>query len=228
METYFGDDLTVDRYDELALFKINEKVLAGESELFQSKWFDYRHLHPTQATYLFAAHFTAEYRKMYQKIRDCERGKYITGSKGKDAMDKGTTLGFWKGRQAADKIGMPYGLYIGSAMRFLVGVNTWQRIPNPTQLYSDKVKEFMTTEWVNLLNYDIITPETAHLSDDNAFCIQCKHDIERWLLERIVERKNPHYSLAHFMFEKKLISAETALRYVSSELIERARRFHSE
>lgn len=224
VDNYFGSALTTDVYDELAMFKFKDSLLVNESDLFETKWLDYRHLHPTSATYLFAHHYTSEYRKVYQKIRDVEKGKYVTGSKGKDAMKKRASLAFWKGRQSADELGMPYNLYIGSALRFLIQDTIWQRIPQPTHLYSDKVRCFMINEWDTILKTSIIEPDTSFLIDDNEFNTHHKQEIERYLCEQIMKRENVVFGLSHFMFERNLITENFALQYVSLETIQKAKR----
>ena len=295
MINYFGNDFTSDKYDSIALSAISDKFLKNESALFSTKWFSYRHLHPVSATYLFAHLYTEEYRKVYQKIRDQDRGKIapafinpaikreqkewkliqkdrsatrkaltelsnsqLTGEQKielqemkddfrqkvrdeneeidfnarnrqpTDPMKLQETLGLWKARQVADEIGMPYDLYIGAIMRFLIQGNIWQRIPRPVHLYSNKVKEFIAEEWVNMLNTSVIEPEISHLSDDNDFSIQCKQDIARWLCEQLKTRKSPHFGLSHFIYEIKLIPEEIALLYYSSETIEKAAKFYNE
>ena len=226
LEKFYGDDLTAAQYDELAIKAIGEKFLVEEPELFQKKWFDYQHLHSTKATYLYAAHYTLEYQKIYQKFIDIKKGEFVKGTKGKDAMGKAETAGFWKGRQAADRIGMPYNLFIGSAMNFLIEGNVWKRIPRPTHLYSKKVIEHVEAKWDELLEASIIEPQISHLSDENRCSLECKQNIERWLCERIRERQKPVYGLSHFLFNKKLISEQTAIQFFDSQMIERARQLH--
>lgn len=228
IDDYFGNDLTPGKYDALACEIIGAKLLQDESMLYSTKWFDYRHLHPTSATYLFAHHYVAEYRKIYQKIRDQEKGKFITGTKGKDVMLKKEVSGFWKARQSADRIGMPYNLYIGAVMRFLIEGNIWQRIPRPAHMYSSKVQEFIVEEWRAMLDTGIVEPSTAHLSDDNEFAEQCKQDIARWLCMQLKTRKNPHFGLAHYMLDKKIVPERIAIQYLSAETIDRAKKFHAE
>jgi len=72
---YFGNNLTTAQYDSIAISRINIRHLSKEPKLMSVKWFDYRTLHPTCATYLFAHHYVLEYRKIYQKIKDKEIGR---------------------------------------------------------------------------------------------------------------------------------------------------------
>ena len=51
---YFGSDLSVEDYERLRINHIQHSLALHEPALFDTKWFDYRFLHPTQATYLFA------------------------------------------------------------------------------------------------------------------------------------------------------------------------------
>lgn len=224
VEEFFGSDLSTEEYDTLAAIAIDDRLFKVETELMDLKWFEYRHLHPTQATYLYAHHYTLEYRKIFQKIVDQSLGAFVTGSKGKDAMKKTETVGFWKGRQQADRLGMPYDYYIGSAMRFLIEGKIWKRVPRPVHLYSKPVIEHVSNYWVETLLVGTIEPSTAHLSHDNDFTMQCKSDIARWLCEALKTRKNPHFGLSHYMFEKMLIPENIALQYFDADVISQAKR----
>lgn len=62
--TYFGDNLTWDQYDE-RMFRITRKWVDEERSLFSCKWFDYRQLHPAQATYLYAHDYINVFRRHY-------------------------------------------------------------------------------------------------------------------------------------------------------------------
>ncbi|MGZ8172941.1 MAG: hypothetical protein ACXWT0_03950 [Methylobacter sp.] len=289
---YFGSNLTTGEYDELALSVISPALLKKEQTLFSSKWFDYRHLHPTQATYLYARHFTNESRKLYSSKRNSESGELfnvfqITPKAGEeaalemikekqkqqrkaiselrklklteaqlskvDALEKAfkkkvcasndaitdvmagkDAATLWKGRQLADKIGMPYDVFIGTGIELLTstyqwkGINPFTHMPRPKHLYSKAVESFMTEAWQAILDTGIVDPDMSRLSDDSSFSMQCKHDIERWLCEQLRRRKHPHFGISHYMFEKKIITEQCALQFFSSELIDKARRFHSE
>ena len=166
-EIYFESE----EYDALAAASINITLCKKEPELYTSKWWDYRLLHPTQATYLFADAYLEASRKYAQRNIDLEYGKVfkpypgkdlfakpqlvytektkkVKQTKGKDtytpAPSKQTIAGIWKARQMADKLGIPYRFYCDSAIAY-TEKGLWHRLPSPSHLYATKVSA--AQEW---------------------------------------------------------------------------------
>lgn len=288
-DEYYGNNLNTNTYDKLPLIKIPEKILSKEPNLFEKKWFDYRTLHPTQATYLFFENYREAFRKAYSVMIDRDESKYIQPVKNPaikkektllakykkereeesrhlrelsaehsneeieaykreisarikqenrelkrmrenrsslDIMTIRDALSFWKGRQSADELGIPYNLYCGYAMRFLIRKKIWKRIPRPCHLYGEETIDYCQSQWAEQLSIDIITPKTAHLSNDNSYDVTLREDIERWLCERIKTRRSSHFGLSRFMFEEKLLSEKIALQYFNVETVNEASAYY--
>lgn len=290
-EKYFGSNLKTSEYDRLALKVIPKNLMKEEKLLYDTKWFDYCGMHPTEATFLFASHYVNQYRLSYQKNRDVnfgqivmpfahpsvkkeeelwkkiqekrktikenlrlrsenaktkeelvaikyERAEFSRSVKRENAafehckskrpplnpMQTNDALPLWKARQACDRIGMPYDLYLSSVFRFLIEDRIWQRLPRPTHLYSSEVTEFAFGEWKAILDTKIIDPTICDLKSETDYHIELSEKAERWLCSIIKTRKNPHFGLAHYMFEKNFISEKTALQFFHSSTIERAKR----
>lgn len=163
MKEIFFDSL---EYDIVAISSIDPKLLVCEPDLYQTKWWDYRLLHPAQATYLFADAYTEAARAYAQRNIDLEYGKVFKPypgrdlfskpqlmlrkdgtprkEKGKDkytkAPAKTTIAGMWKARQMSDRHGIPYRFYCDAAIEY-TEKGIWHRLPGPQQLYSTKVSE---------------------------------------------------------------------------------------
>jgi hypothetical protein len=231
VEEYYGSDFDILDFEKLAVNTFDEDVLQKELGLFKTKWFSYRHLHPTNATYLYGHHYLAEFRKTYRKCFDNNRGKYIHWAKGGsvnkkvDPIKASQGIGIWKGRQAADSIGAPYDFYIRSAFDVLIEENIWKHIPRPVHFYSEELKEIIAMMWQETLDADIKEPQISHLSDDNIFAQNLKLEIGFWLCERIKRKLNPIYALANFIFERQLITEQQALQFFNQDDITKAYKF---
>lgn len=121
-------------------------LLPEEGELFRTKHWDYRFLHPAQATQLFAHCYAQAKKHAVERRTDIWVGRNMKGLKDPViySLDARTITGFWKGRQMADRMGMPYDFYCEAAMLF-ADVARWENLPTPIQLYSDNVPEHLRT-----------------------------------------------------------------------------------
>lgn len=145
-ETPVGLDLTTDEYDQIALSLIKADLWANESKLVQKKWWDYRGLHPVEATYLFAYAYIKQFALRNRHRVDISRAPFIKPLKGKDPLlDNPKQLtGLIKARQFADEFGMPYDFHIRHALKF-ADERDWTYLPRPSQLYGAKKSADDTT-----------------------------------------------------------------------------------
>ena len=149
---FFGQDLSDDECEGLMLERFGsgdrvfKKRFKRELNLMQTKWFDYRILHPVIATYLFAWEYTKVYQRYYAMTIDYGKSAYVRGFKGGDAWLSTNSGGFVNARQKADELGMPYGFFISNAFDFLY-IKKWKHIPRPCHLYAADVIEVVTQRW---------------------------------------------------------------------------------
>jgi hypothetical protein len=210
----FGIDLPQPEYDLLATKEIYGVLLDKELTLFTTKWFDYRAYHPVKATYLFVHHFLIAYKRMTARIVDVELALYVKPFKGSDFMVSSDKTAFWKARQAADSMGIPYNLYISYIMnaRFDMGIPF---VPRITMFYSDWAMEKAIEGWMSTAEHTI-TPAITQLRRD------VDVEYQHYLCSLINLRADPLYALADWLFNKRTLTKKIALHYFSQHQIDLA------
>ena len=281
---YYGCDFSQEHYQELLETYIVKKILKSEQHLYKLKWFDYRVMHPTHATYLFAHEYVKAVRKKHRKVVDkfkwdlrlieshaplSERKQFTEERKRLLRIIKGDARSFaemrqaeldlnfleqeytemldkyadpiiadgnsfWRGRQAADRLGMPYDMYCEHALSLLTNSYTWQAIasgehktymPRPKHMYSDRVIEYVERQFRDHLSHSLPIPNV--LKSDEQKAIQVKHDAIDWICEKIRNRRNSYIALANFM-EKGVVDMRTAKAHFLPEVVENAVKFNKQ
>lgn len=139
-------------YDQKAVLKLKPADMRPEPELYQIKWWDYRLMHPVQATYFFIDAYINASRRYYRKLKDMDSAPFRKPFRGKDPftdyevakgsranpnMKPATMKALWRARQQADRMGIPYDFYCSEAVRF-AEEHHWKSEPRAAQLYSKK------------------------------------------------------------------------------------------
>jgi glutathione S-transferase len=160
---------------DLITHLIPNKLTVHDRQLYQTKWWDYRFMSPFEATFEFIDTFGQEARKIYSRDIDTERARYIavvSGSKlvraflENDTRAKKSMSGFWRGRQVADALGMPYSVYIYEALS--QRMRSWKRpyLPNEDQIYRGQDVERVAARW------NEIAASRIFYSDHHAYMAQ--------------------------------------------------------
>lgn len=160
---------------DLITHLVPDKLKAFDRELYQTKWWDYRFSTPFEATVAYIDTFGQEARKVYSRDIDSERAQHIhvvTGQKvvegfmRNEGKAKEAFSGFWRGRQVADALGMPYETYIYEAIS--QRMRRWQRayLPKPSQIYQESDVERVSTRWNEL------TASRIHYAEHHAYLAQ--------------------------------------------------------
>jgi hypothetical protein len=125
--------------EKLMLLEIPNDLLRKEPALMQSKWFDYRRLHPVMATQLFVKAYNRAYGNFLATTTDVGL-KYLPAFKGRDLLaDKHRERKtVWKLRQLADEHGVPYDVFMNAAMRFYQREG-WMHVPRPSHILSNEL-----------------------------------------------------------------------------------------
>ena len=151
------------------------KFTPMDKELFGTKWWDYRFMTPCEATLAYIDAFGIEARKIYARDIDCERAEHIHVVTGQKVLEglirneqkaKRAFAGFWRGRQVADAIGMPYGTYIYEALS--ARMRRWQRtyLPTAAQVYQEGDVERVAARW------EALAASRIYFSDHHAYLAQ--------------------------------------------------------
>lgn len=230
-------ELTYDRplphnQDVMTHTYVAPKFQKHDKDLFATKWFDYRFMSSFDATMLYIDSFKEIGRRIYAREIDFQRAEYIHFPTSQEIMRKlvendtkakSKLTGYWRGRQVADALGMPYPLYIEWAMTFRM--RAWQRVylPNPQQLYGMYEVEKIQTKWAD------IQTSRLHIGEHHAYLMQnyrgleAQDDHHAWIIAQAQLRKEFPEHLARFVLDDLLPveKARAALTEYEAERFER-------
>lgn len=142
MITHAGSEWSSLECDALALRYIPINLLQEEAELNDTKFWDYRFMHPTQATQHYAECYSAALKRAVSRRTDIWVGLNMKGLKKPVIFEltQRQVNGFWRGRQMADRIGCPYDFYCEHAMQFADKARM-TFLPTSSQMYTQTVPE---------------------------------------------------------------------------------------
>jgi hypothetical protein len=179
--------------DEFALTHIDPDLLTLEERCYQSKWFDYRHLHPTLATVHFARTYhqiVAEYMEREVDYKKGEAYRRRMGNFDVRTAKPRTISNYWRARQQADLLGMKYDIFIRSIFRALRD-RGWKRIPNANHLYSRESLGFALAGWERELEGSVMWPRSSLLNAGSDAWF--KESYDAWLVAQLLKRPNFKY-----------------------------------
>lgn len=240
---FTGAELSEVECEFIALERISLSVLKEERELVKTAWFDYRALHPTKRTYLFAHFYEEAFRHMirlhvdYEQVEGDSPRTYLPKhdplGKPKSVLAKEAktdkvssfrvTTGVWKARQKADLLGIPYDVFCMSGMKAAIG-RIWQRIPTPSQLYSVNILEQVIDRWEELMTQRIYaaTLDFYSLRRWEGHPSQMEHS--EWLCRQIASRTRPEFPLMQYGFKTPMIHLQDMERHFAPAVIREAQR----
>ena len=112
--------------------------LEAEHELHRAKRFDYRYLPPLQATVKFYESYQRCFQRKSRATVDIREVPFKTGVSSKGFLKSGRQFtSFWRARQFADRLGVPYDVFFEHSMELLMRAG-WQRLPHINQLTAGK------------------------------------------------------------------------------------------
>lgn len=208
----FGQDLDLIGYEVLAMQNIDPKYLKLDAGLFESKWWDYRSLHPVAATYLFAHEYNKAYQFIVKRCRDLERGQYMKGFKGKDIFEGKEALTFWKARQNADRLGIRYDFYIMKALLWAEDRN-WRNIPRPIHLYSADLTEHLAGVWQVERRSRLQSAQGECYLLENYSAHPDQDAYSEWALDQVSQRLHKDGALHHYLSRGQVGSRVATQRF---------------
>lgn len=124
---------------------IPEQLRLEESELMQTRWFDYHNLLPGQATLLFAL----TYNEIAKERWDMTQGRNREMKRPIDVdvlMRDECPLAIWKARQEADRLGVRYEFMLRFMFERFFN-RGFAYFPRPNQLYSEEALLDLRDAW---------------------------------------------------------------------------------
>jgi hypothetical protein len=241
-----GLNLTTAEYDKRSAERFNAKIFKGESQLQQSCWFDYRFMHPMQRTYLFAHYFVKNFKALYEEKIDIDSSRVFGLSRPKDPLDnrppvnktrKLTTPTYlWNARRCADFLGIPYDIYCSVGCREAVrikgnevavgkmrsSIGDSKLLLSAANIYDESIVDKIRFVWQDEQRRMTRSAVHEHYNlGEFSHPYQAAH--EKHLLRFTLLKSNPEYSLAKFVFEKKMIREVVANKLFTKDVMKRAK-----
>ena len=204
---------------------VDDRLIAVEPSLHRRAWFDYRALHPVKRTMLFAHIYGQRYNRIYKKYfdRDCGAGKTGLSHPNIFNMNSGMITSFYRGRQIADDLAIPYDFYIGHAFECCLQTIGWTEMPRPNQIYGAEVQAQVVGDWFDY------SKARLHFGEDRRYLLENyighvdQDDHQKWLINQAGLRNQPEHTLARVIFERPMLFEDRAAAEFGVEKIETAR-----
>lgn len=203
-------------------------VRALELGLFTAKWFDYRHLTPLKATIHYIDCYAKVYRQKYEEHFDAITAEVIatdTFEKLLLALDdpkkatktRGKISSYWRGRQFADAIGIPYDLYIDLAMDFRLRYWKQRYLPKPGHLYGDMVLEKVQSRWHEIQTGRLYLAENPLFRATSYQGLPDQDSYHEWIFYQSTLRNEPERFLARMIKQNELPKEKAEARLMPSD-----------
>lgn len=223
---FYGGSLGFLNYEVLTIQHIPRKELAVETTLMRTKWFDYRRLHPMQATYFFVKCWTDAYRAFVRRNLDAERAPYMRCVKEVDFLEAKEKLSIWRLRQKLDRLGMRYDFFLMFAMKWFhrfKGADGKIYSPRPSHMSgNDELLSDAILAWEEqcAISMQFARDPYYRVSNFNGSDAQRAH--EAFVIDQIKKRRIPHYSLHAAMYLHDVVRVEEALRHFEERVVRNA------
>ena len=247
-EAYLGQDMPQDESDRLVRLHWPEKDQEKELRLFQSKWWDHRHLSVCEATYLFCHLFTVETRSIIRAHIDdrpprlAKNGKLVDWSplgndpikppKDEKAQKRWRIKlnGIIRARQWADQHGIPYEFFVKCALRKIyfgqMYLLQFTKLPDTKMLNGAEMREHVLLQWAERLEAQIQYGRHDRYVLVNGCGHADVHKHQDWIVEQIKRRSHPHFALGKFI-GMGLLDRDSAADAFGFGLVDKALRTRS-
>ncbi|PCI37995.1 MAG: hypothetical protein COB46_12440 [Rhodospirillaceae bacterium] len=213
-----------------ACIKIRGDRLKLEGPLFYTKWFDYRYMHPLDATQLFADKFVEISKEVHSRnfdIDEAEKMRFLSSKKLFEMKFRSLTS-LWQARQYADHIGVPYDFYLRRAFDHLLKRGARKKLPRPNQLHDEKTLKAVDEAW----SAESKDPTArSFLAEDPRYRNEhyqgdpYQDEHHEWVID-IIRRRNKARTplhIAQLCFEDRLVPEQKVIEAFGESLVETAR-----
>jgi hypothetical protein len=220
----YGSALTPADCEMLALSRIDQSLRVAESLLYTRKWFDTRHLHPVQATYLFADEYRQAVRRAYAFQKDVRTLDTVKGFDVEGLFESRELTAMWRARQAYDAVGCRYSFALDAIMKRFCD-RGWKVFPRPNQLYAEEIVLDVRDAWnreckaiTQLAKHDRFRSENyAGHPDQIAY--------QAWQIAQVNSRGGNRAMLVARLLQEHALSDRTVIAVFGPSALAQAQRF---
>jgi hypothetical protein len=234
-----GDGLREDQLDAMLAFSLQPGDIEAARSLHETKWWDYRFIHPGFCFFLFAHEYgkaVTRWRSMFGvnpdvvlTATDNPIFRNETRRHGRNIVQTGKKLlsppayrtSMWRAMCFADAYGVPYSRWIGLAFEFAFEFK-WERMPQPSGLYGDSMAKWVIERWEREKADILHLPNDPRYLPENDQGHRWQKAQQDWLVDLIRRRPLPHIPLAQYMCREDRIDVDLALNALGRDTVERA------
>lgn len=226
---YCGQGLTLNEYEILTLRYIAKKdrPYGDESALMSSKWFDYRFLHPMEATYLFYSHYVQAHQNYFKKAINHEVANNAYPFKGEakhDFLLAKEAPSIWRLRKIADFYGIKYDFFCNGVFNnvYRVQFNGKVVAPRPAMLRNEDIVKTVYNEWLAYRDGTLLFSCNPYfkVSSFESHDVQIQH--EDFVIGQIQRKQAPEYALASSLYIHQVVRIEKALQVFDEQTMQSA------
>ncbi len=244
---FYGDDFDHVKLESIVLERVDPKLIEKEAELMSVKWFDYRRIHCLQATYYFAEVYKQAYKEFMHVAFDADMASGIEGvfkrpkiskrdgvtklktkENTPDFMDTREFQAYWKLRQTADELRVPYTFFMTHANKWHLEKCYREKAifpPRPGHITSkEELLVQIASAWEDEKDVRIQYAGDPYFTADEYDGSQNHQDYERFILSQIENREaSKQYALATALYTRRAIRESAAEEHFGEDLLNRAR-----
>ena len=212
---YLNHGLSITERDEYAWTLITDKTWRDQERSCRNQcWFDYRFLHPFDATMVYVDAFNRVYRDLYRAYRDFKAADVIRVVKPSDMIhalpkNRQAIVGCWRGRMIADQFGMPYEAFIKDAMEIRLKYWKQRHLPRPSLLWGPMILENIEAAWERRQETRMHFSTHPNYLTERYVGSPAQDQHHEWLFKQVKKRSNEHDQL-RFLINKGLLPVEKA------------------
>jgi hypothetical protein len=220
---FYGAELTFQDCEVLTIQAIPRTLMKEEAALMQSKWFDYRRLHPLQATHYFMECYKVAYQEFIRVAVDADRAPFMKPIKGDDFLGNRETLSFWRLRQQADRFGVRYDFFLGRAMKWYME-ECFRRVslhaPRPGHIgANEELLTDLMMDWEERQEVCLQIAADPWYTSENFSGQPHQLDYEEFICKQIEARRHIKYALSASLYTHDALRVETAMSRFGTEMI---------
>ena len=208
--SFYGAAFTFLEYEALTVQSIPHADRRNEAHLMRTKWYDYRRLHPLQATFFFVECYARAYGDHLKMAFEHKR-RFQRGFKGKSFLESPEKLSFWRLRQVVDKLGIRYEFFMRHAMMWFFK-RGWLHLPRPSHIANnDDLLADVVLAW------ETYCADSIQFPADNWYCVRhfVQHPdqlaFEASLVEQVKRKRNPQFALHTSLYTLDMLRIERAM-----------------
>jgi hypothetical protein len=207
--------------EALCLQRIPKSLQLLEADLYSAKWFDYRLLHPIQATDLFAHYYVSAARLYCEIAHDRDKAQTLRVLGDPDPFKTREAIALHVARQHYDRIGCRYEW----AFQFIVKRFTdrgWAAMPRPNQLYGEELLLDVADGWKELCEISLQTPRSKHFQHCTEPLQTAQQEFALWIAAQARTRGHMAFGTCSRLIKEGFLSEAAVEREFGTDTLKKA------